>query len=324
MLSHTNNFINDILKKTISAIEERFSSFLILGFTADTVQLLYELRKKDLLPYIKGIVENRHNISAGNFDIPFFSYYDLNNISYDAVIIPYNKEKEEVLITFMKYEKQITKIIISGNENYSFSDKAYNNILRSCSVKPKSGGYPNILVHIFQSIKYLSKNQKFGDVAEFGVYQGGTTVFIAKTLQYFNNPSKIYGFDTFTGFPPPKTSLDLFYEKKYQLTNYDTVKKYCLPYNIELVEGDILDTCDILKERRLSFVFFDTDNYSPTRKALDICVSQLIPGGILAFDHFYSPDWLLTVGERIAAKQVLDQHENIVNLHGTGIFFKIC
>ena len=319
-----NNFLLEILEKIISAISNGYSNFLVLGFNSHTIRLLSELQKSGLLSYIKGIIENNNKLIGDSiFDISIFSYNDLTDITYDAIIVPYDQEKEEILNIFMNYEKQVTHIIMGGNENYSFSDRTFYDTLMSCSVKPKSGGYQNMLIHIFQSLKYLSTNQKFGDVVEFGVYQGGTTVFIAKTLEYFNNPSKIYGFDTFTGFPPPRSSLDLFYDTKYQYTDFNIVKKYCSPYNIELIKGDIFDTCEILKGKQLSFVFFDTDNYSATRKALEICYNQLMPGGILAFDHYYSPDWLQTLGERIAIKQVIDNYENILNLHETGIFLKI-
>lgn len=313
-----------MLEKIFSAITNGDSNFLILGFNSNTIHILSELRKSGLISYIKGIVENNDKIINGNiFDIPIFSYDDLTDIIYDAIIIPYDKEKEDILNKFMNYEKKVTSIIISGNENYSFSDIAFYDILRSCSVKPKSGGYQNMLIHIYQALEYLSNNKKYGDVIEFGVYQGGTTVFIAKTLEYFNNFSKIYGFDTFTGFPPPRSSLDLFYDTKYQFTDFNTVKKYCSQYNIELIKGDIFETCEMLKGKDLSFVFFDTDNYSATKKALEICCPQIMLGGILAFDHYYSPDWLQTVGERIAIKQVIDNYQNILNLHGTGIFIKM-
>ena len=72
----------------------------------------------------------------------------------------------------------------------------------------------------------------------------------------------------------------------------------------------------------MALSFFDTDNYSPTRKALELCIEQTVQGGILAFDHHFSPGWNKTVGERIAIRQALEKKE-VLNFHGTGIFIKI-
>ncbi len=145
-----------------------------------------------------------------------------------------------------------------------------------------------MLVHLYQSLKYVMTRNLRGAVAEFGVYQGGTTVFMAKVLQHYGYSGRIYGFDTFAGFPPRKHILDI----------------------------------SRLQGIPLMLSFFDTDNYSPTRKALELCLEQTVQGGILAFDHYYSPGWNKTVGERIAIRQSLEKKE-VLNFHGTGIFIKI-
>jgi len=321
-LNNENGFVTDLLEKIVKAVSEGYSKILFLGISPNTTLLLGELYKNGLLSCISGIVNNNENFVCDDlYGVNVYSFDQINNVPYDAVIIPYDAEKEEVLNQFMQYEKKITKILISGNNNYHFSDSNFKQILSSCTVEPKSGGYQNMLIHIYQSLKYLSLNKMYADVVEFGVFQGGTTVFMAKVLQHFNNPSKIIGFDTFTGFPPPKSSLDMFDDIKYQLTDFNSVKDYCSPYNIELIKGDICETCECLKGKTLSFSFFDTDNYSATKKALETCYDQMIPGGIMAFDHYYSPDWLQTLGERMAIKQVMN-NKILLNLHGTGIFIK--
>jgi len=178
------------------------------------------------------------------------------------------------------------------------------------------------LVHLYQSLKYVATRNLLGDVAEFGVYQGGTTVFMAKVLQHYGHTGRIYGFDTFAGFPQRKSVLDIYRDKKCEFPDYDAVKRYCSVYNIELVQGDICETYTRLQGIPLVLSFFDTDNYSPTRHALELCVKQTVQGGILAFDHYYSPNWNKTVGERIAIRQVLHENQTF-NLHGTGFFVKM-
>jgi len=145
---------------------------------------------------------------------------------------------------------------------------------------------------------------------------------MAKVLKHFGNAARIYGFDTFEGFPKRSHVLDMYGDEKCEFRDFETVKNYCSPYNIELVAGDIKHTCEKLTDIDLALSFFDTDNYSATRRALEICIERTVPGGVLAFDHYFSPTWGNTIGERIAAKQVLGEM-NLLNLHGTGIFLKL-
>ena len=70
------------------------------------------------------------------------------------------------------------------------------------------------------------------------------------------------------------------------------------------------------------FSFFDTDYYSPTRVALEMCYEQTVRGGVIAFDHYFSEGWEDTIGECIAAKEVLEG-KPVFHLHGTGIFLKL-
>ncbi len=145
---------------------------------------------------------------------------------------------------------------------------------------------------------------------------------MAKVLQHYGHGGRIYGFDTFAGFPQSRNVLDLYRDRRDEFPDYKTVESYCAPYSIELVQGDICDTYHRLRDVPLALSFFDTDNYSATRQALQLCYEQTVHGGILAFDHFYSPTWERTIGERVAIRQALEGRDAL-NLHGTGIFVKL-
>jgi hypothetical protein len=215
----------------------------------------------------------------------------------------------------------LPNIILSGSAHLEFRDPLFDMILSECSITPKAGGYPYILKHIFQCLKHLAQSNRQGAIAEFGAFQCGTTVFMAKVLQRFGSTATIYAFDTFAGFPHRRSVLDLFVDEKYAANDLERTLAYCRDYNIVLVPGDISETYLSIKAIPLMFTFFDTDNYSPTKVALKLCYEQTVEGGMIAFDHYYSPDWPQTVGERIAAKDILAD-TNLFHLHGTGIFLK--
>jgi len=141
-------------------------------------------------------------------------------------------------------------------------------------------------------------------------------------VEHFGVEGKVWGFDTFAGFPERRSVLDIYTSQADEFRDLRTVKAVTAVDNrIELVVGDISDTVERIRGVPLVMCLFDTDNYSGTRTALSLAYEQVVPGGILAFDHYYSPDWPETIGEQIAADELLDGAA-VFHLHGTGIFLK--
>ncbi len=103
-----------------------------------------------------------------------------------------------------------------------------------------------------------------------------------------------------------------------------SVRAYLEPLGVELIEGDIFETAS----RRLNGVpvllaFVDTDNYSAARAALEIILPNLVQGGSIVFDHFWTEQqYVYTVGERMAAQDVL-QRAGLLQIHGTGVFVNL-
>ena len=52
--------------------------------------------------------------------------------------------------------------------------------------------------------KFIKENHEKlnGDILEAGVFRGKTLASVALFLKEFNSDKKVYGFDTFSGFPP--------------------------------------------------------------------------------------------------------------------------
>ncbi|HXQ34232.1 MAG TPA: TylF/MycF/NovP-related O-methyltransferase, partial [Anaerolineales bacterium] len=117
----------------------------------------------------------------------------LREVDLDTLIITFDKEKEVALELFSSDDTRIPLLVFAGNANYEFTDPVFERIVSSCPVKSKAGGYPNMLIHLYQCLKHISERRIPGDVAEFGVFQGGTTVFMAKVLKHFSNDCRVYG-----------------------------------------------------------------------------------------------------------------------------------
>jgi hypothetical protein len=61
-----------------------------------------------------------------------------------------------------------------------------------------------------------------GDIFEFGVYKGHSLISIAILLKKLGSDKKVYGFDTFSGFPSKYSEQDRFMNfEKYNGTHFD-------------------------------------------------------------------------------------------------------
>lgn len=128
-----------------------------------------------------------------------------------------------------------------------------------------------------------------GDVAEIGVYKGGSTKFLARCLEHFGKQARIHAFDTFSGHADVlegtldgKHKAGLFGD-----TSEQEVREYLSAYsNISVYAGRIEDTSDLVESRSFSMVHIDVDVYSPLAFCLQFFWSRLEPGGVLVVDDY--------------------------------------
>lgn len=239
----------------------------------------------------------------------------------DALIITVDAEKETVLQQLVAHDERMPFIIMAGNAHQAYRDPTFESLRSSLYVNSRAAGYEHMLIHLYQSLQRAKSLNLHGHIAELGIYKAGTTVFLARAAAVLGLTATVYAFDTFSGFPDKRSALDLYDDSHDVFRDKDEVARYCAAYNITIVDGDIANTIERLRDVPLILSFFDTDNYSPARAALDVCIRQTVRGGVIAFDHYWCDQrWLYTIGERIAAKEVLKA--GFFNLHGTGVFIR--
>jgi O-methyltransferase len=185
-------------------------------------------------------------------------------------------------------------------------------------------GHPYTRAHLYDCLRDAATHGRSGAIVELGAFKGGTSVWLAKAARGLGlNSSPIIAFDYWDGFPPRRSLLDLYEHPRCVFRDLDAVRAYTSPHNIELVPGDIFETVpDRLADEPVLLAFVDTDNYSGTRRALEVILPNLALGGAIVLDHYFTTaDYVYTVGERIAAREALDG-SGLLNLRGTGVFLK--
>lgn len=156
-----------------------------------------------------------------------------------------------------------------------------------------------------------------GSIVECGVFRGFGFMSWAKLstiLEPENFTRRIYGFDTFNGFPSiaaqdenvrdaqiiamPQTG-DLASSSKNELEallgEYDRDRFLGHMNKAHLIEGDACETIPrFIKEHPhlvVSLLFLDFDLYEPTKAAIENFLPRMPKGSILAFDELDNPIW---------------------------------
>lgn len=323
-MSSISAFESSLGDQTVKAVCEGAKRVAIWGFNGPAMTLMALLNRKGISFAIVAIVDpraNLHGVQCGHLVVS--SPDCLADLNIDCLVVALNAEKEDVLIRLAQLLSTRPRVVIAGIDHMSFHDAAFTELHNSLLVSSRAAGYPLMAAHLYQAFYAIAKQGLQGDVAEFGVYKGGTTVLLAKTMRHFGLTGRIHAFDTFDGFPPARSLLDLYGDQHDAFSDFGAVRDYCNQFDVELIRGNICDTYGQLADKTLVLSFFDTDNYSATRQALELCYQRTVRGGVLAFDHYYCDErWLYTIGERIAANEVLSG-KPLFHLHGTGIFVKL-
>jgi O-methyltransferase len=154
------------------------------------------------------------------------------------------------------------------------------------------------------------------------MFRGGTTMFLSRVIERLAMDWTVIAFDTFDGFPGRRSFLDMYDDPDCAFTDLASVKQYLANRNVEIVPGDIVETCHRLENENLVLSFLDTDNYTSAKAALEVVQPRTVMGGAIVFDHFTGVErFRYTLGERMAG-MILLQDSRYFHLHDTGVFYR--
>ncbi|MER8370222.1 TylF/MycF family methyltransferase [Mesorhizobium sp. M0902] len=240
----------------------------------------------------------------------------------DIVVIADDAGKEPLLAAVALVVPPKTKILIGGFGHFEFRDELFDSVRKELFIPSFANGYRNCLVHIYQCLKNAHRRGLEGVVAEFGMFKGGTTMLISRFIEQLGADWKVFGFDTFKGFPDKRSPLDMYAHPDCVFLDVDMVRAVFAKRNVEVVEGDVVKTVSKLADQDLVLSFVDTDNFSSAQAIIRVIAERTQVGGAIIFDHWTGHDRHIdTIGERIAAKS-LAADPRYFNLHGTGVFMR--
>lgn len=160
----------------------------------------------------------------------------------------------------------------------------------------------SLLGYKLQFVEYIAskvlENNTNGDIAECGVYKGGSARLLATI---FPN-KKIYLYDSFEGMLEDD-SMESGHHIKGQFndTSIEAVQNYLSDKdNCLFFKGWIPESTKSLTNETFSLVHVDLDLYQSTQSAIEIFWPRLTIGGMMIFDDI---DWEPCPGVNRAIKE---------------------
>lgn len=141
------------------------------------------------------------------------------------------------------------------------------------------------LFMLYQLAQYTSLVR--GDVAELGVYKGGSAKLLSLVFRRRACEKRIFLFDTFAGMPEPDPEKDLHFQGDFGDTSVQDVLGFlgeCS--NITLLKGQFPETFHSVADYRFCYVHVDCDIYRSVMECCQFFFPRLAPGGIMIFDDY--------------------------------------
>jgi O-methyltransferase len=295
----------------------------VLGLTPVALRLLASLATAGLDRAVTAIyTQQGSGGSESLLTVPVRPLAALSEAEHRVLVVAADAEKEDLLLAALPHIVGTPNVVVAGYGHLAFRDRAFEEERAQLLVPSLANGYPYSLVHLYECLANAVRLGLSGTVAEFGMFKGGTTMFLSRVIERLGASWPVIGFETFGGFPPRRSPLDMYDHPDCVFTDEAAVRRYLDGRDIEIVAGDISETCRRLEREDMVLTFIDTDNYTPASAALKVVRERTVPGGAIVFDHFTGTDrFRYTLGERIAGRGLLDD-PRWLHLHGTGVFYR--
>jgi hypothetical protein len=192
---------------------------------------------------------------------------------------------------------------------FQTSDLSFFEMVRNFPVFTPRYNLARFLIHyeLFKKIADLP-----GVIIDLGVFHGASTFTWAKLCEIFcptDIKKKVYGFDTFEGFPGitgedgrenrgvglgpqgycPRNSVTRDLDMAREAMNQDRHLRHV--NRIEFIKGDAVETIpQFVRQRqgalKIALLNLDMDLFAPTRTALEYFAPCMVRGGIIVVDQY--------------------------------------
>jgi O-methyltransferase len=189
--------------------------------------------------------------------------------------------------------------------------------------RPRLVPEPALRTLLANGLEYLTERhgrRSLGDYLEFGVYNGTSLTCMYRTLEQADLPHvRLFGFDSFQGFPPEAANDD---EGRWQPGRCYSPLEFTRAVldaegidwrRVALIPGWFSETLnDQTREShriaKASVIMIDCDLYSSTRQALRFCGPLIADEALILFDEYCPREFAgKNLGEKKAFEEFLGE-----------------
>ena len=179
----------------------------------------------------------------------------------------------------------------------SEDQEIFNNLFEICEKESLNVSKERFL-SLFQSVKYIYKNNIKGDFVECGVFMGGSAMMIAYSIMNIKDPlfeeKRLWLYDTFTGMAnvhesdvnilnqkaneklkktdKKKNSKDIWAYSPISYVKENMIKTGLDSSQVVYIEGLVEETLNNKYPEKISLLRLDTDFYLSTKKNWKSCI----------------------------------------------------
>lgn len=155
--------------------------------------------------------------------------------------------------------------------------------------------YFNRMFNVISSIE--------GDIVECGVGEGKTFLLLAFLISNDRKRRKLWGFDSFEGFPEPTSEDESFRKPKkgewarvspedvIDLLRRVGIDKKLIEEDIIIKKGFFRQTLNSYQGNQISLLHIDADLYDSYKVALKELFPRVTERGVVLFDEYNEPKW---------------------------------
>ncbi len=151
---------------------------------------------------------------------------------------------------------------------------------------------------MFNRVRHLN-----GSIVECGVGKGRTLLYFSFLAENEGKNRKVWGFDSFQGFPEPSPNDASPRKAKkgewsgntphdiYTILSRAGIASQYIKNNIKLVKGFVENTLSDYDNSPIALLHIDLDLYEAYKVTLTEMFPKIIDGGVVLFDEYNEPKW---------------------------------
>lgn len=163
----------------------------------------------------------------------------------------------------------------------------------------KSASAPVVMFTLLQFLRVGLESE--GDVAEFGVWQGGSAGLLASASIGLNK--ELHLFDTFDGIPIVSDKDNFWRVGDFgrSSTSFEKVKADFSEMDfVKIHKGNFDATLNDVQDHKFCFVHVDCDVYDSVKSVTEFIYPRMSKGGVIVYDDY--GDWI-SQGAKLAVDE---------------------